>query len=177
MQADLGAGLPLVAAAMSDMESAVLDVAPTVGDTSHTFQAIVQVGARLAGFHPRPGLLPPAWCAHLLARTPLPTPCNPPALRPPPPPSIHDTCGVHHTLHAWCRPTQAPRGRLGPCPVIVVPHGGPHAAYSAAYYMPFGYLTALGYCIVAVNYRCCLLLPQRLLQRRAHAPVWAGDQA
>ncbi len=34
-----------------------------------------------------------------------------------------------------------------------MPHGGPHAGIAANYYLPFGFLTALGYCVVAVNYR------------------------
>jgi acetyl esterase/lipase len=48
---------------------------------------------------------------------------------------------------------QAPKDRSGPCPVIVFPHGGPHTAVAANYYMPFAFLTRLGYCVVAVNYR------------------------
>jgi acylaminoacyl-peptidase len=35
----------------------------------------------------------------------------------------------------------------------VFPHGGPHTAIAANYYTPFGFLTSLGYAIVAVNYR------------------------
>ncbi len=34
-----------------------------------------------------------------------------------------------------------------------MPHGGPHVAIPFNYYWPFAYLTALGYCVVAVNYR------------------------
>lgn len=41
----------------------------------------------------------------------------------------------------------------GPCPAIIVPHGGPHTALAVNYYMPFSFLTALGYCVIAVNYR------------------------
>lgn len=48
---------------------------------------------------------------------------------------------------------QAPKSRSGPAPAVVVPHGGPHTAVAANYYMPFTLLTALGYCVVAVNYR------------------------
>jgi len=49
---------------------------------------------------------------------------------------------------------KAPKHRSGPCPVIVFPHGGPHSAVAINYYTPFAFLTALGYCVVAVNYRC-----------------------
>lgn len=41
----------------------------------------------------------------------------------------------------------------GPRPAIIVPHGGPHTALAVNYYMPFSFLTALGYCVIAVNYR------------------------
>lgn len=45
------------------------------------------------------------------------------------------------------------RAATGPCPAIIVPHGGPHTALAVNYYMPFSFLTALGYCVIAVNYR------------------------
>eukprot|EP00879_Flechtneria_rotunda_P013504 GHRR01014100.1.p1 GENE.GHRR01014100.1~~GHRR01014100.1.p1 ORF type:complete len:881 (+),score=271.51 GHRR01014100.1:318-2645(+) len=48
---------------------------------------------------------------------------------------------------------QVSKHRKGPAPAVVVPHGGPHTAIPANYYMPFTLLSALGYCIVAVNYR------------------------
>jgi acetyl esterase/lipase len=48
---------------------------------------------------------------------------------------------------------QVSRSATGPCPAIIVPHGGPHTALAVNYYMPFSFLTALGYCVIAVNYR------------------------
>ena len=48
----------------------------------------------------------------------------------------------------------APKGRAGrPAPVVLFPHGGPHSAIAANYYAPFALLTALGYAVVAVNFR------------------------
>lgn len=41
---DLKVVLPDVAAALANLETRILDVVPTVGDTSHTFQALIQVG-------------------------------------------------------------------------------------------------------------------------------------
>lgn len=38
-------------------------------------------------------------------------------------------------------------------PAILVPHGGPHAAYNGAWSLPVAYLAALGYSVVLVNYR------------------------
>lgn len=49
--------------------------------------------------------------------------------------------------------TQVSKTADGPAPAIVVPHGGPHTALAANFYTPFSLLTALGYCVVAVNYR------------------------
>jgi acylaminoacyl-peptidase len=37
--------------------------------------------------------------------------------------------------------------------VVLVPHGGPHTAIPLNYYLPFAFLTTLGYCVVGVNYR------------------------
>ncbi|KAF8057927.1 Serine/threonine-protein phosphatase PP1 isozyme 1 [Scenedesmus sp. PABB004] len=88
LDADLSL-LPGAAAALADVQCEVLDVTPTVGDTSLPMQAIVQVS----------------------------------------------------------------RARRGPAPVVVVPHGGPHTAVAANYYMPFALLSSLGYAVVAVNYR------------------------
>ncbi|GBF91528.1 hypothetical protein Rsub_04268 [Raphidocelis subcapitata] len=48
---------------------------------------------------------------------------------------------------------QAPKSRSGPVPVIVFPHGGPHTAIGINCYTPFSLFTALGYAVVAVNYR------------------------
>jgi acylaminoacyl-peptidase len=36
---------------------------------------------------------------------------------------------------------------------VLVPHGGPHSAVAANFYMPFVLLAARGYSIVAVNFR------------------------
>jgi hypothetical protein len=52
-----------------------------------------------------------------------------------------------------CPCVQVSQSASGPCPAIIVPHGGPHTALAVNYYMPFSFLTALGYCVVAVNYR------------------------
>ncbi|EFN55568.1 hypothetical protein CHLNCDRAFT_134052 [Chlorella variabilis] len=41
----------------------------------------------------------------------------------------------------------------GPRPTIITPHGGPHTAYLAQYFMPLSYLVALGYNVVLLNYR------------------------
>lgn len=57
-----------------------------------------------------------------------------------------------HTLPPQ-HPPQVSKAASGPCPAIIVPHGGPHTALAVNYYMPFSFLTALGYCIIAVNYR------------------------
>lgn len=43
-------------------------------------------------------------------------------------------------------------------PTVLVPHGGPHSAYPAAYILSFAYLNALGYNVLQVNYRCCIVL-------------------
>ncbi|KIY93010.1 hypothetical protein MNEG_14953 [Monoraphidium neglectum] len=87
--ADLAASLPDAAAAVEGVEAVLMEIKPTTGDKTLTFQSVVQ----------------------------------------------------------------APKDRSGPCPVIVFPHGGPHTAVAANYYMPFAFLTRLGYCVVAVNYR------------------------
>lgn len=63
-------------------------------------------------------------------------------------------------LAAWtgcCSPClpepQVSKSRDGPAPAIVVPHGGPHSAIAANFYMPFAMLSARGFCIIAVNFR------------------------
>ncbi|KAG1650151.1 Acylamino-acid-releasing enzyme [Nymphon striatum] len=38
-------------------------------------------------------------------------------------------------------------------PLIVWPHGGPHSAFSAAYYFHVNVFVKLGYCVLLVNYR------------------------
>lgn len=41
----------------------------------------------------------------------------------------------------------------GPRPTIITPHGGPHSAYLAQYFMPLSYLVSIGYNVVLLNYR------------------------
>ena len=41
----------------------------------------------------------------------------------------------------------------GPLPTVVSPHGGPHSAYPAQYFMATSFLAACGYTVVLVNYR------------------------
>uniref|UniRef100_A0A383VD43 acylaminoacyl-peptidase n=1 Tax=Tetradesmus obliquus TaxID=3088 RepID=A0A383VD43_TETOB len=48
---------------------------------------------------------------------------------------------------------QVSKSRAGPAPTVLVPHGGPHSAVAANFYMPFVLLAARGYSIVAVNFR------------------------
>ena len=47
------------------------------------------------------------------------------------------------------RPSSAP----GPLPAVVLPHGGPHAAYTRSYMLPTAFLPALGYAVIAVRLR------------------------
>lgn len=44
-----------------------------------------------------------------------------------------------------------PASAQGPCPGIVLPHGGPHSAYVRSYMLPTAFLPALGYAIIAVR--------------------------
>eukprot|EP00208_Stichococcus_sp_RCC1054_P004576 CAMPEP_0206148488 /NCGR_PEP_ID=MMETSP1473-20131121/36760_1 /ASSEMBLY_ACC=CAM_ASM_001109 /TAXON_ID=1461547 /ORGANISM="Stichococcus sp, Strain RCC1054" /LENGTH=792 /DNA_ID=CAMNT_0053545837 /DNA_START=314 /DNA_END=2692 /DNA_ORIENTATION=- len=46
-----------------------------------------------------------------------------------------------------------PASAQGPCPGIVLPHGGPHSAYVRSYMLPTAFLPALGYAIIAPNFR------------------------
>lgn len=48
---------------------------------------------------------------------------------------------------------QMPRSGPGPFPTVLFPHGGPHSAIACNYYLPFAFLVAQGYCVVAVNFR------------------------
>ncbi|GAB4823018.1 hypothetical protein N2152v2_010064 [Parachlorella kessleri] len=41
----------------------------------------------------------------------------------------------------------------GPRPTILTPHGGPHSAYAASFFMPLSFMVALGYNVVLLNYR------------------------
>jgi acylaminoacyl-peptidase len=52
-----------------------------------------------------------------------------------------------------CVVVQVSKSRSGPAPAVLVPHGGPHSAVAANFYMPFVLLAARGYSIVAVNFR------------------------
>eukprot|EP00873_Tetraselmis_striata_P005737 jgi/Tetstr1/426001/TSEL_016349.t1 len=45
-----------------------------------------------------------------------------------------------------------PRGAV-PGPTVLMPHGGPHHAYPAAYFLPFAFLAATGYTVILVNFR------------------------
>ncbi len=38
-------------------------------------------------------------------------------------------------------------------PAVLAPHGGPHAAITASWFLPYAYLAALGYAVVVPNYR------------------------
>lgn len=38
-------------------------------------------------------------------------------------------------------------------PLLVVPHGGPHAVTPTTFQLPYAFLCALGYTILHVNYR------------------------
>ncbi|KAL4858184.1 Acylamino-acid-releasing enzyme 1 [Chlorella vulgaris] len=58
----------------------------------------------------------------------------------------------------------------GPRPTIITPHGGPHSAYTASYFMPLTFLVSLGYNVVLLNFRgstgfgeaCIQSLPGRI---------------
>jgi len=45
------------------------------------------------------------------------------------------------------------RDRPGQRPTAITPHGGPHTAYSAQFFMPLSFLVASGYNVVLINYR------------------------
>ncbi|XP_063931578.1 acylamino-acid-releasing enzyme-like isoform X2 [Zophobas morio] len=47
----------------------------------------------------------------------------------------------------------SPKGKCGPFPLIICPHGGPHSAYSAAFDERNAFLNNLGYIVCYVNYR------------------------
>jgi acylaminoacyl-peptidase len=49
-------------------------------------------------------------------------------------------------------PSHPPRSP-GPVPAVLSPHGGPHTAFTLGWYPSFAYLTALGYAVLAVNFR------------------------
>ncbi|MEW5307421.1 MAG: hypothetical protein WDW36_009819 [Sanguina aurantia] len=62
-------------------------------------------------------------------------------------PTIGDVTTPFETL-VWY-----PKGKQGPFPTILVPHGGPHTATLLGWYMPYAFLVSLGYCVMAPNYR------------------------
>lgn len=41
----------------------------------------------------------------------------------------------------------------GPLPTIIAPHGGPHTAVTAGWFMPYAYLATLGFAVICPNYR------------------------
>ena len=41
-----------------------------------------------------------------------------------------------------------------PAPTLVFPHGGPHSAYPDGFWPAAGFLCALGFNIILVNFRC-----------------------
>jgi acylaminoacyl-peptidase len=51
-----------------------------------------------------------------------------------------------------------------PPPVVLVPHGGPHAACVAGFTMPLAFLAACGYAVLQVNYRGSLGFGQGALE-------------
>ena len=63
----------------------------------------------------------------------------------------------HHPLAAdsvdwWCFRVCS-REASGPRPTVITPHGGPHSAYMAQYFMPLTFLVSLGGCCIN---KCCL---------------------
>jgi len=65
----------------------------------------------------------------------------------PPPPSPPDSLLEAIVL----RRADLPGGKPGPA--ILVPHGGPHGAHTTGYVQSHAFLAALGYTVVAANYR------------------------
>ena len=53
------------------------------------------------------------------------------------------------------------RSAAGPRPTIITPHGGPHSAYMAQYFMPLSYLVSLG------GWRCGEQRPPEWCRRHA----------
>ena len=45
------------------------------------------------------------------------------------------------------------RSAPGPAPCVLVPHGGPHGAFTTSFVMYYAFLCALGYHVVLVNFR------------------------
>jgi dipeptidyl aminopeptidase/acylaminoacyl peptidase len=42
---------------------------------------------------------------------------------------------------------------LDPLPIVLIPHGGPHSAFSAGFSVYLATLVACGFAVLAVNYR------------------------
>lgn len=52
--------------------------------------------------------------------------------------------GVPLLMGRACTAPACSRSAPGPSPTIITPHGGPHTAYSAQFFMPLTYLVSLG---------------------------------
>ncbi|CAG9467337.1 unnamed protein product [Pedinophyceae sp. YPF-701] len=61
----------------------------------------------------------------------------------------------------------------GPQPAVLCPHGGPHAAFTTAFTMPYAFLTSQGYTAVLVNFRGSLGFGEDSVQS---LPGKIGDQ-
>jgi acylaminoacyl-peptidase len=44
-------------------------------------------------------------------------------------------------------------GQVSPRPTVLVPHGGPHGAFTTSYVMYYSFLASLGYTVLMVNFR------------------------
>eukprot|EP00051_Salpingoeca_urceolata_P018069 m.251702 g.251702 ORF g.251702 m.251702 type:complete len:733 (-) comp19112_c0_seq9:120-2318(-) len=58
----------------------------------------------------------------------------------------------------------ATRSPSGLAPLIVVPHGGPHSAFQASFFLYYAALTRLGFALVLINYRGSLGYGQEALE-------------
>jgi hypothetical protein len=89
----------------------------------------------------------------LLACPHAPTPPRPHAPTPPRPHAPTPPAQRQVSSAAAATQQQGAASSSSPAPAILVPHGGPHTALAANWYAPFSFLTALGFCVVAPNYR------------------------
>lgn len=72
-------------------------------------------------------------------------------------------CVTHRLRLLWRPPAHppvplpAPRccSGAGPRPTVITPHGGPHTAYTAQYFMPLTYLVALGCAVSREGHPAC----------------------
>lgn len=55
------------------------------------------------------------------------------------------------SLLLW--PSAAASASSSPLPLVVVPHGGPHSAFTADWIGPYAWLASHGYAVLTVNYR------------------------